>query len=202
MPMASAFLGRSPRIHYPRRACKTPLTSVLRRPRAAVRMGKDDVIGVTNVLVGKVKLEDALQHDEASGLDFLAAGPIPPNPAELLQSNAMRELLATVRDHYDVVIIDAPPLLPVTDAALIAAQVDGAIVVVRHGKATRDQVKLSQDRLAQVDAKLVGSVLNMVPSKGRGYGDGYGYGYGYAPDAAQPAHAKRKVAAKPRRLRA
>ena len=153
----------------------------LRRPRAAIRLGKDGAVGVTNVLVGKVKLEDALQHDDVTELDFLAAGPIPPNPAELLQSNAMAELLVAVRGRYDVVIIDAPPLLPVTDAALIAAQADGAILVVRHGKATRDQVRLSHERLTQVDAKLVGSVVNMVPSKGRG-GYGYGYGYGYAPD--------------------
>ena len=156
----------------------------LRRPRAAIRLERDGAVGVTNVLVGKVKLDEALQRDDLTGMDFLAAGPIPPNPAELLQSNAMAELLAEVRRRYDVVIIDAPPLLPVTDAALIAAQVDGAILVVRHGKATRDQVKLSHERLSQVDAKLVGSVVNMVPAKGRG-GYGYGYGYGYAPDESK-----------------
>lgn len=152
----------------------------LRRPRAAVRLGLDGIVGVTNVLVGKVKLEDAIQVHHDSKLDFLASGPIPPNPAELLQSKAMADMLAALRERYDVVLIDAPPLLPVTDAALIASHADGAIVVVRHGKATRDQVKLSRERLEQVDARLVGVVLNMAPAKGRGYG--YGYGYGYAPD--------------------
>jgi receptor protein-tyrosine kinase len=152
----------------------------LRRPRAASRLGLDDAIGVTSVLVGKVKFADALQHDEKAGLDFLAAGPIPPNPAELLQSNAMADLLATLRKTYDVVLIDAPPLLPVTDAALLARQADGAILVVKHGTITRDQVRLSVQRLEQVDARLVGVVMNMLPAKGRGYG--YGYGYGYAPD--------------------
>jgi capsular exopolysaccharide synthesis family protein len=156
----------------------------LRRPRAASRMGYDDAIGVTSILVGKVKLEDALQHDDSTDLDFLAAGPIPPNPAELLQSNAMAELMARVRSDYDVVLIDAPPLLPVTDAALLARQADGAILVVKHGKITRDQVALSLQRLEQVDARLVGVVINMLPAKGRG-GYGYGYGYGYAPDAAK-----------------
>ncbi|HEY0889036.1 MAG TPA: polysaccharide biosynthesis tyrosine autokinase [Nocardioides sp.] len=153
----------------------------LRRPRAAIRLGLDGAVGVTTVLVGKVKFEDALQHDERTGLDFLAAGPVPPNPAELLQSNAMRELLLRLRDSYEVVLIDAPPLLPVTDAALLARQADGAMLVIKHGKITRDQVKLSVDRLTHVDARLVGVVMNMVPAK---RGSSYGYGYGYAPDDA------------------
>lgn len=150
----------------------------LRRPRAAAALGLDGVVGVTSVLVGKVKLDDALQQHEPSGLDFLASGPVPPNPAELLQSNAMRDLMKVVKDEYDVVIIDAPPLLPVTDAALLAREADGAILVVRHGKTTRDQVKGSMERLAQVGAALLGVVMNMTPAKSRGYG----YGYGYAPD--------------------
>ncbi|MFT4011763.1 MAG: polysaccharide biosynthesis tyrosine autokinase [Nocardioidaceae bacterium] len=158
----------------------------LRRPRAAVRLELDGAIGVTNTLVGRVKLDDALQTHPASGLDFLAAGPIPPNPAELLQSNAMSEMMAELRQRYDVVIMDAPPLLPVTDAALLSAKADGTILVVRHGKATREQVRHSIERLVQVDSRLVGLVLNMVPGKGRGSGyGGYGYGYGYAPEAGR-----------------
>jgi len=157
----------------------------LRRPRAATALGLDGVVGLTNVLVGKVKLDDAMQKHEPSGLEFLASGPIPPNPAELLQSNAMKDSLAKLRSQYDVVIIDAPPLLPVTDAALLAREADGAILVVRHGRTTRDQVKGSIERLAQVDASLMGVVMNMTPAKGRGYG--YGYGYGYAPDKTAEA---------------
>jgi receptor protein-tyrosine kinase len=153
----------------------------LRRPRASIRLGLDGAIGVTSILVGKVKFEDAVQATGDTGLDFLASGPVPPNPAELLQSKAMHELLDGLRSTYDVVIIDAPPLLPVTDAALLATHADGAILVVRHGKVTKDQVRLSADRLNQVDARLIGVVMNMVPTKGRG-GYGYGYGYGYAPD--------------------
>lgn len=157
----------------------------LRRPRAAIRLGLDGAVGVTSVLVGKVKFEDALQRDDETGLDFLAAGPIPPNPAELLQSKAMHELLDHLRGVYDVVIIDAPPLLPVTDAALLATHADGAILVVRHSKVTREQVRLAMDRIAHVDARLVGVVMNMVPIKGRGYG----YGYGYAPDGEEGVEA-------------
>lgn len=156
----------------------------LRRPKAASRLGLDEAIGVTSVLVGRVKADDAVQVHEPSGLDFIAAGPIPPNPAELLQSNAMSDLLAQMRSLYDVVILDAPPLLPVTDAALLAAKADGAMLVLSHGKVTRDQVQLSIERLEQVDASLTGLVFNRVPAKNKTYG----YGYGYAPeDADRPA---------------
>jgi capsular exopolysaccharide synthesis family protein len=152
----------------------------LRRPRAASALDLDGAIGVTSVLVGKVTADEATQRHEPSGLEFLASGPVPPNPAELLQSKAMQELLVQLRSKYEVVIIDAPPLLPVTDAALLAREADGAIMVVRHGRTTREQVRISVERLAHVDATLVGVVMNMTPAKGSGYG--YGYGYGYSPD--------------------
>lgn len=159
----------------------------LRRPRAAERLGLDGAAGVTTALVGTVPWQDGVSRHE-SGLDFLASGPVPPNPAELLQSKAMHELVAEVREKYDVVLIDAPPLLPVTDAALLAAHADGALLVIRHGRATREQFKVSARRLEQVDARLLGMVINMVPAKGRGYGYryNYGYSYGYSPDLAGP----------------
>ncbi len=155
----------------------------LRRPQIAERMGLDDGVGTTSVLIGKVALPDALQDFEVTGLKVLACGPIPPNPSELLQSVAMEKLLHDLRGLFDVVIIDAPPLLPVTDAALLTAQADGALVVVRHGKTTRDQLSHSLERLEAVDAKALGVVINRTPTKKSGskYGYGYGYGYGYAP---------------------
>lgn len=171
----------------------------LRRPKATARLGLDTAVGVTSVLVGRVKAEDAVQIHGKSGLAFVAAGPIPPNPAELLQSQAMTELLRQMREQYDVVLLDAPPLLPVTDAALLSAKADGAMLVISHGKVTRDQVRSSVERLNQVDAHLVGLVLNRVPAKAKslGYGYGYGNGYGYAPkltnvDKPVPNSSKRK----------
>jgi tyrosine-protein kinase len=118
----------------------------------------------------------------------LACGPIPPNPSELLQSNAMEKLLAELRDDFDIVILDAPPLLPVTDAALLAAQADGALVVVRHGKTTRDQLRHAIERIEAVDAKPIGVVINLAPSRrtGKSYGYGYGYSYGYRYDSLAP----------------
>lgn len=155
----------------------------LRRPKASATLGLDHSIGVTTVLLGRVALRDAVQTHAESGLNVLASGAVPPNPAELLQSNAMAELLKQVRVEYDVVVVDAPPLLPVTDAALLAVQADGAIVVVRHGKTTRDQVTQALQRISQVGARSVGVVLNMSPTRRGGNSYGYGYGYGYAPDA-------------------
>jgi capsular exopolysaccharide synthesis family protein len=158
----------------------------LRRPRISERLGIDGAVGVTSVLVGKVKLGDAIHVHDDTGLEVLPCGPLPPNPSELLQSKAMAELVSEVRGEYDVVLIDAPPLLPVTDAALLATHADGTILVVRHARTTRDQIAGAVERLDQVDSAVVGLVLNMTPAKGRAYGYGYGYGYGpsHPPGAA------------------
>ena len=116
------------------------------------------------------------------GLDVVTSGAIPPNPAELLQSKAMTMLLADLRGRYDVVIVGAHRL-PVTDAALIAADSDGAILVARHGKTTREQASQAKQRMDSVGATLLGTVLNLVPERGS---DSYGYtpGYGYSPEPA------------------
>ena len=166
----------------------------LRRPKAASMLDLDNAVGVTTVLLGRVSLEDAIQQHVDSELHVLSSGAIPPNPAELLQSNAMTDLLKRLREEYDMVVIDAPPQLPVTDAALLAAQADGALLVVRHGKTTRDQVAQSINRLEQVDATPVGVVMNMVPTgrKRSGYGYGYGYGDGYGYDPQEPTGAPQR----------
>lgn len=152
----------------------------LRRPLIARRLGLDDAVGTTSVLIGKVSLDAALQTYQDTDLEVLGCGPLPPNPSELLQSQAMELMIKDLRERFDVVILDAPPLLPVTDAALLAAQADGLLAVVRHGKTTRDQLRHALERVEAVGAKCVGVVVNLAPAKkNRGYG--YGYGYGYAP---------------------
>ncbi len=150
----------------------------LRRPQLARLFGLEPSVGLTSVLLGRIELQEAIQSHRPSGMDVLTSGNLPPNPAELLQSQSMHQLLGKARTEYDVIVIDTSPLLPVTDAALIAAQVDGALVVVRQGKTTRDQLTHSLERLEAVGARALGLALNMVPSRARG---GYGYGYGYAP---------------------
>jgi receptor protein-tyrosine kinase len=148
----------------------------LRRPKAASVLGLERSVGFTTVLVGRAQLEESIQRHSRSGIFFLASGPIPPNPTEVLQSNAARSLFDRLSQMFDIVIVDAPPLLPVSDAAIIARDVDGAVLVVRHGKTTKDQLRQASHRLDQVDARLLGVTVNMTPKRG---GSGYGYGYGY-----------------------
>lgn len=157
----------------------------LRRPKVASVLGLERSVGMTTVLVGRSELQDSIQKHTDSGIYFLASGPIPPNPTEVLQSRAAQELFDRVSQMFDMVIIDGPPLLPVSDAAIMARDVDGAILVVRHGKTTKEQLKQAALRLDQVDANLLGVMVNMTPKrggKGAGYGYGYGYAYGYGPE--------------------
>lgn len=147
----------------------------LRKPRVAKLLGLENSVGLISVLVGRAAVADCIQQYK-NGLDVLATGPLPPNPAEVLGTRVMTELLEMLGEVYDVIIIDAPPLLPVADPAIIASHVDGVILVVRHGKTSRDHVEQAVGRLNLVGARVVGSVLNMTPKRSMG---GYGYGYGY-----------------------
>lgn len=167
----------------------------LRRPRIAEKLGIVGAVGLTTVLVGRSSLADALQTTNHDRLDVLTSGKTPPNPAELLQTRAMSNVIAELRADHDFVLIDAPPLLPVTDAAIIASKVDGAILVVRHGETSHDQVRIAAERLAAVDGRLIAAIVNMTPTNKSSAGYGYGYGYGYAPAAPEP----QRIATKPDR---
>jgi capsular exopolysaccharide synthesis family protein len=138
----------------------------LRRPRAGQYLGLPSGVGLTSVLVGTATLEDAVQVWGDDLVYVLASGPVPPNPSEILGSRHMRELLDRLGTEYDMVIIDAPPVLPVTDAAATAAACDGVVMVVGHGRVTRDQLRAAISALRMVDAKVLGTVLNLVPDRG------------------------------------
>lgn len=157
----------------------------LRRPKVAGLLGLERSVGLTTVLVGRSELQESIQKHTASGIYFLASGPVPPNPTEVLQSHAAQSLFDRLNQMFDMVVIDAPPLLPVSDAAIMGRDVDGVILVVRHGKTSREQLKQARLRLAQVDANLFGVAVNMTPRRGRG---AYEYGYGYDYDAEAPRH--------------
>jgi non-specific protein-tyrosine kinase len=155
----------------------------LRRPRAAKYLGLSDSVGLTNVLVGTVTPEDASQPWGNIPLRVLPSGAPPPNPSELLASRGMAALLERVQETYDMVILDAPPLLPVTDAAIVATQTSGAVLIVRSGRTTRDQLHRSVEALASVNARLLGCVINMAPTKGP---DAYHYDYNTYAEKAEP----------------
>jgi len=163
-----------------------------RRPRLADYFGVERAVGLSDVLAGRAEIADVIQPWGASGLDILPSGQLPPNPSELLGSTSMARLLDQFRGHYDLVIIDTPPLLPVTDAAVAATLADGAIVVVRHGRTTRRQLGVSVRSLESVGARFLGAALTMVPS---GRGSGY-EAYRYeTQDAKGSAKAKKSKSA-------
>lgn len=137
----------------------------LRRPRIAEYLGLEGGVGLTTVLVGKASVDDVLQR-YGSDLWVLPSGFLPPNPSELLGSRHMADLLDDLQDKFDMIIIDCPPLLPVTDAAVVAARADGAVLMSRARKTTSAQVTMAARALQSVDARLLGCVLNMVPAKG------------------------------------
>lgn len=157
----------------------------LRRPQLAEQFGLESMVGLTTVLVGRVSLEEAVQETEVPGLDVLTSGARPPNPAEIVQTGAMEQLITGLRRAYDIVLIDAPPLLPVTDATILALLSDGALLVVRHGRTGHAQVRAAVDRLQTVGATLFGTVLSMSPRRAAGR---VGYGYEYAEKSSRRRH--------------
>lgn len=145
----------------------------LRRPQVGVRLGLDDELGLSDVLTGRADLNDVMLS--VDDLSVLTAGTVPPNPSELLGSEAMAELLALLETHFEYVILDAPPLLPVTDAAILSHQAGGAVVVARSGVARQNQLTEALSILEGADASVYGVVLNDVPvSQIDGYFQYYG----------------------------
>ncbi|WP_313512353.1 polysaccharide biosynthesis tyrosine autokinase [Corynebacterium variabile] len=152
----------------------------LRNPSVATYAGGNlqSAVGLSTALSGAAEVDDVVQLTAVDGLSVITSGPIPPNPAELLGSRRFGEVLATLAAHFDHVIIDASPTLPVTDGALVAASADGVILAVRHNHTTTDQLTATVDGLDAVNARVLGAVVTLTPSaKGKGY-HRYGYGYG------------------------
>lgn len=153
----------------------------LRRPKLAEYLGLEGAVGLTDLLIGRVELDDVVQQWGEGNLFVLPAGQVPPNPSELLGSRRMVELLAQMEEHYDYVIFDSPPLLPVTDAAILSRLTGGAIIVAAAGRTLRTQFSGALKALENVDAPVLGVILTMLPTKGPdsyGYGQ-YSYAYGY-----------------------
>ena len=153
----------------------------LRRPRLHEFFGLPNAVGFTSLLLGNAPLSKALQAvPNVPRLRLLASGPLPPNPSELLSSARTKEVFAALKAEADVVLIDSPPVLPVTDALVLFRQVDATLMVFSAGGTTQKQASTALAMAKQVDAPLVGTVLNGATAVG-GYGAEYSYRYTTAP---------------------
>jgi capsular exopolysaccharide synthesis family protein len=147
----------------------------LRRPRIHEFFDLDNSVGLTSVLLGQEPLTVALQEVPGQPrLSLLASGPLPPNPADLLSSQPSGEVLTALQSHADIVLIDSPPVLPVTDSLILSSRVDATLLTCLAGVTTRKELGRAAELLRQVDAPLVGTILNGV-SEGQPYGYYYRY---------------------------
>ncbi|OZD54554.1 protein tyrosine kinase [Rhodococcus sp. 06-1477-1B] len=155
----------------------------LRRPRVSKYMGLIGSVGMSTVLAGQATVEEVLQPTKYEGLQAMASGPIPPNPSELLGSEASRALLVELRSRFDYVIVDGAPLLPVTDSAVLTTHADGALLVTRYGHTKSNELARAIGNLETIGARVLGVVLALTPSK---KGDMYSYSYNYTADTNLP----------------
>lgn len=161
---------------YAQQGMKTLLIDAdLRKPTVHYTFRLDNLRGLSSVLIGEASFEDAVETGTIGDLHILSCGPIPPNPAELLSSKRMEELIAYAEDHYDFVIVDTPPILAVTDAKIVSQIVDGTIFVVRSGVTEKEEMKKAKEiMLSGGQTRILGAVLNDVPKNEETYYYYYG----------------------------
>jgi len=135
----------------------------LRRPSLHDIFGLKNDRGLTTMVVNDAAMESPpLQDTDVQGLQLVSSGPLPPNPSELLGSRRMEEIIAALLERADVVLFDAPPVVAVTDAAVLSTKVDGVLLVINAGGTKRDYARAATARLEKVNANLLGAVLNNV----------------------------------------
>ena len=138
------------------------IDSDLRKPKINKIFMMSNSTGLTNLLADHDEYYKYIRSSDMIGLDILPCGTIPPNPSELLSSNAMKQFINDISEQYDLVILDAPPVGSVTDAAIISTYVDGTIIVASSGHVEIASIKRAKDLLTKVDAKIIGVVLNKL----------------------------------------
>ena len=153
----------------------------MRRPKLAEYFDLVGSVGFSTVLSGQTSLEEVLQKTRFPGLTILTSGAVPPNPSELLGSLAAQKVLNELRAGFDYVVVDSSPLLAVTDAAVLASDSDGVLVIARFGETKRDQLAHAVGNLKNVGARILGAVFTMTPARGNA---SYSYSY-YGDDKAR-----------------
>lgn len=132
----------------------------LRKPLQHKMFGVSNLVGLTSCLCQRLPLREARQPGPVENLDLLTAGPIPPNPSEILSSEHTREFWAGLKEHYDYILLDSPPVLAVADAAILSTQVDGVLLVVNSGGTRIDHAQEAKAQLTKANAHIIGVVLN------------------------------------------
>lgn len=140
----------------------------LRKPSIHKKFKISNSVGLSEVLIGKIKVEEAA-NKYTNKFDILTAGKIPPNPSEMLGSKSMERLLEEIKDYYDIIILDSSPLQAVTDAQVLSIKVDGTILVVKAESTKKDAVLSSKKLLDMVGARILGTVINSVERKSKQY---------------------------------
>ncbi|WP_309215833.1 CpsD/CapB family tyrosine-protein kinase [Lacticaseibacillus rhamnosus] len=152
----------------------------LRRPTVHATFRKLNLDGVTTALTAKMSADQIVESTFVDNLSVMTSGPVPPNPSELLNSKRMGQLLDWARKNFDIVVLDAPPVLAVSDVQVLVPKTDGVVVVANMGKTLKGDLKRTVEVLRLAKAKILGSVERVKLSRAdRGYGYGYGYGYGH-----------------------
>lgn len=146
----------------------------LRKPTVHYTFRLGNLRGLSTVLIGESSFGNSFEETAVENLHVLSCGPIPPNPAELLASKRMKELLRSVEEMYDIVVIDTPPVMAVTDAKILSNIVDGAVIVVRSGTSEKEDVKKTYEEIADSNTKILGAILNDVEKEEGSYYYYYG----------------------------
>jgi receptor protein-tyrosine kinase len=156
----------------------TVVEADLRRPKITRYLGLVGGVGLTNVLAGTAEIDDVMQKYR-DNLWVIPAGPLPPNPGELLASSQMSAVLDKLRGQNDFLLVDAPPLLPVADASALAVFTDGVVLSIRYGSTRDEELQQAAATLERLGARTLGVILNMVPPKAQAVA-AYGYGHSYS----------------------
>lgn len=154
----------------------------LRRPNQHKIFGIENSSGTSDLLAGVADLPSVIRKDAASGIDVITAGPIPPNPSELIETNALKELIAKCLETHDCVLIDCPPVLGLADAIVAASAVDGVIYITESGRNHSRGALTSVQRLRGSGAQIVGGIVTRFEADASGYGNAYAYAYAYSSD--------------------
>lgn len=172
--------------------CKTLfIGSDMRRPRSHKILGVANEAGLSSILSGVSGTEAVIRNTDIPNLDIITAGPVPPNPSELLGSKRMPELIGTLRERYEYIVIDTPPSIAVTDAAIMAQHVDGVVVITKAFSTPKELVRSAIEGLQKINAKIFGVVLNSVDMSREGsYYYQYAYYYYYGEDGKKKRHAQ------------